>query len=113
MKFEIDVKGVLLGKTHTETYVKNIDDPEAWAKEQIENFNRTIKPGEDIRKLVAVRVLDPDAKEPEPSPHINEHVEEDYDDWEEEDWDEDEDDEDFDDPWAPDYPLDEDEDEDP
>lgn len=44
---------------------------------------------------------------------VYEHVEDEDDDWEEEDWGEDEDDEDFDDPWAPDYPLDEDEDGDP
>lgn len=106
MKFEIEVRNVLTEKTHTETYTKNVEDPEAWAKETIDNFNRTIKPGEDIRELVSVKIIDRDAREPVQPPTWNddceddgcddfdEDFEEDDDDWRHtEGWDEDDDDE--------------------
>lgn len=54
---EIHVKHCATGRIGTETY--NIDgDPEAWAKETIDSFNQTLRPGESPRELVKVVVLD-------------------------------------------------------
>lgn len=89
MKFEIEVRDVLTEKTHTETYTKNVEDPEAWAKETIDNFNRNLKPGEDLRKLVAVKIIDKDAREPVLPPTWDDDCEDDgFDDWED-DWEDD------------------------
>ncbi len=99
MKFEIDVENIHTGKVHTETYIKNIEDPEVWAKETILNFNKTIKMGETLRRLKAVRVIDKDAMEPvKPSKHVSDE-EEDDETWQ--DLSDDDEDEEDDDPWTP------------
>jgi hypothetical protein len=44
--------------TWEEEYTKNCENPEQWAKEIIENFNRTLRPGEKERVLLNVVIKD-------------------------------------------------------
>jgi hypothetical protein len=41
-----------------EDYNKNVPDPEVWAKDTIEYFNSTLRPGEKPRTLLAVEIQD-------------------------------------------------------
>lgn len=45
-----------------ETYDKDIENPEEWARETVHSFNETLRPYEDPRTLLDVEVLDPDSK---------------------------------------------------
>ena len=41
-----------------EEYDKDIDNPQEWARETITSFNHTLRPGERLRKVLEVVVLD-------------------------------------------------------
>lgn len=58
-KIEMNVRYVKTGFVSPEVYEinKNVD-PDEWAKETIENFNRTLRTGESPRELVSVTVID-------------------------------------------------------
>ncbi len=59
MKFRMNVKNI--GESDSsarwENYEKAIDDPQKWADNCIESFNRTLRPNEKPREVIAVEVL--------------------------------------------------------
>ena len=52
------IKQIGTKQTFWETYDKDIQDPEEWAKSTIEYFNGTLRPGESKRKLLKVEMID-------------------------------------------------------
>lgn len=59
-KIQIEVKKEGSDSTWTEDYTIDHKDPTEWATDTIYQFNRTRKPGEKPRELVAVTILNPD-----------------------------------------------------
>ena len=59
MKFRIFCKnkGTDDSTGHWEDYDKEVEDPQSWAKQTIENFNNSLKPGEQPRELLKVEIL--------------------------------------------------------
>lgn len=57
MKFRLLVK-TSDGDEWWEEYDKEIADPHAWARETLEEFNATLKPGERPRELLKIEILD-------------------------------------------------------
>lgn len=51
-----DVGAKQTGPVHSEDHNVRTDDPEVWAKELLEYFNDTLKPGEPLRALIRVDV---------------------------------------------------------
>ena len=58
MKFNVICRK--LGSTNewTETYNKNITDPQDWAKKTMSNFNGNLRPHEQAREIVRVEILE-------------------------------------------------------
>lgn len=46
------------GYEFEETYTKEVEDIEAWAKETIESYNASLKRGETARELISVTLID-------------------------------------------------------
>lgn len=67
-KIQIEVQKEGSDVSWTEDYTIDHNDPAEWAAETIDRFNRSRKPGEKIRKLIGVTVLDPDGQ---PRPEHN------------------------------------------
>lgn len=61
MKFKIEVCDEEDGNhRHYEEYILNINDPEQWAKEAIEEFNNTLREYEKRRKYLGYEIIDKD-----------------------------------------------------
>ena len=58
MKFKIQTITEGSEEPDWEEYTKNIDDPQAWAEEIVNDFNRTLRPGERPRTLLKVEILE-------------------------------------------------------
>lgn len=59
-KIQIEVKKEGSAVSWTEDYTIDHNDPDEWARETIDRFNRTRKTGEKTRQLVGVTVLNPE-----------------------------------------------------
>ena len=57
MKFRILIR-TESGREWEEEYDKNITDPTVWAEETIDMFNRTLRPHEESRILLDVKITD-------------------------------------------------------
>lgn len=59
-RIQIEVKKEGSDFSWTEDYTIDHNDPNEWANEIIDRFNRTRKPGEKTRELIGVTILNPD-----------------------------------------------------
>ena len=58
MKFILIEKIINTGKILEEEYEINLDDPEYWCKNTIENFNKTLMPDESTREYIGFKIID-------------------------------------------------------
>ena len=61
MKFKIQVKQIgnsSRSSSWWEEYEKDTDDPHKWAKETLESFNASLRPGESARELLNVEIVE-------------------------------------------------------
>ncbi|GCD12905.1 hypothetical protein [Clostridium tagluense] len=59
MKIKLTVKSVNTGNTFDESYTINNDiNPQVYAQNMIDNYNRTLRPNESARELIDVEILD-------------------------------------------------------